>query len=202
MIHVYKNDIPSDLDLGHSVAIDTETLGLNIFRDSLCLVQLSSGDGHAHLVKIEDPNDAINLRKLLADDSIRKLFHFARFDLAILNFTFGLHIKNIYCTKIASKIARTYTDKHSLKHLCKELLGIELNKEEQSSYWKAEKLTERQIAYAASDVWYLHAIKDKLDKILIEENRLHFAEQCFLALQNTIVPLETAHMDPEYIFSH
>lgn len=202
MIHLYKNDLPVGLDLGESVAIDTETLGLNVFRDRLCLVQISSGDGHAHLVRIVDPDDAYNLKKLLKDDTVQKIFHFARFDLAILSHTFGIHIRNVYCTKIASKIARTYTDRHGLKNLCKDLLGIDLSKDEQSSYWNADKLSEKQINYAASDVWYLHQLRDRLNEILIREGRLELAERCFVTLQDTIVPLDLANMSEEYIFSH
>ena len=202
MIHLYKNDLPTGLDLGESVAIDTETLGLNVFRDRLCLVQISSGDGHAHLIRIGDPDDAYNLKKLLKDDTVQKIFHFARFDLAILSHTFGIHIRNVYCTKIASKIARTYTDRHGLKNLCKDMLGIDLSKDEQSSYWNADKLSEKQINYAASDVWYLHQLRDRLNEILIREGRLELAERCFSALQDTIVPLDLANMSEEYIFSH
>lgn len=204
MVYLYENDIPKGLSLGDVVAIDTETLGLNILRDRLCLVQMCSGDGNAHIVKFDGAHydKAHNLIKMLSNPKITKLFHFARFDLAILNYTFELSIENIYCTKIASKIARTYTDKHGLKNLCKELLGVELSKQEQSSYWGAKELTQEQINYAANDVLHLHAIKKILDEMLIQENRMSMAMCCFQMLQDVIVPLDLAQMNPEFIFSH
>lgn len=204
MVYLYENDIPKGLELDSIVAIDTETLGLNVFRDRLCLVQLSSGDGDAHIVKFDGGHydKARNLIKLLSNPKTTKLFHFARFDVAILNYTFGIHIENIYCTKIASKIARTYTDKHDLKTLCKELLGVELSKQEQSSYWGAKELTQEQINYAANDVLHLHAIKKILDEMLTQENRLFMALRCFQALQDVIAPLDLAQMNSEFIFSH
>ena len=178
-IKYYENDLPEKLNLGSIVAIDTETMGLNPSRDKLCLVQLSSGNGICHLVKIIDsrkkPN---NLLKLLKNSKVQKIFHFARFDVAVLKYTYNINIKNIYCTKIASKIARTYTDKHGYKDLCRELLNITISKVEQSSDWGG-KLSEDQKKYAASDVLHLHKIKNKLDVILEREKRLKIAKACF-----------------------
>lgn len=179
-ITLHKNDLPDDLDLGKVVAIDTETLGLNPKRDRLCLVQLSSGDGNAHLVQMTDGTfDAPNLKKLVADESVQKLFHFARFDVAILKYSLGVECPNVYCTKIASKLIRTYTDKHSLRHLCRELIGVELNKQHQSSDWGAVELSSEQLSYAANDVYYLHQLKKKLDVMLEREGRTALAQSCF-----------------------
>ena len=179
-ITLHKNDLPDDLDLGKVVAIDTETLGLNPKRDRLCLVQLSNGDGNAHLVQMTDSTfDAPNLKKLVADESVQKLFHFARFDVAILKYSLGVECPNVYCTKIASKLVRTYTDKHSLRHLCRELIGVELNKQHQSSDWGAEDLSSEQLSYAANDVYYLHQLKKKLDAMLEREGRTALAQSCF-----------------------
>ncbi len=179
-ITLYKNDLPDGLDLGKVVAIDTETMGLNPNRDRLCLVQLSSGDGTAHLVQMTDPSfDAPNLKKLVADPAVMKLFHFARFDVAILKYALGVDCPNIYCTKIASKLVRTYTDRHGLRHLCRELIGVDLNKYHQSSDWGAAELSTEQLNYAASDVYYLHQLKKHLDTMLARENRTHIAQSCF-----------------------
>ncbi len=179
-ITLHKNDLPDDLDLGKVVAIDTETLGLNPKRDRLCLVQISSGDGNAHLVQMTDSTfDAPNLKKLVADESVQKLFHFARFDVAILKYSLGVECPNVYCTKIASKLVRTYTDKHSLRHLCRELIGVELNKQHQSSDWGAAELSSEQLSYAANDVYYLHQLKKKLDAMLEREGRTALAQNCF-----------------------
>ena len=178
-IKYYENDLPQNLDLGSIVAIDTETMGLNPLRDKLCLVQLSSGDGTCYLVKILDLNKKPqNLIKLLKNNNVIKIFHFARFDVAILKHTLKVNIKNIYCTKIASKIARTYTDKHGYKDLCRELLNKTISKIEQSSDWGG-KLSNAQKKYAATDVLYLHEIKDKLDRMLERENRVKIAKACF-----------------------
>lgn len=171
-INLHKNDLPATLDLGKSIAIDTETMGLNPSRDRLCLVQLSSGDGTAHLVQFDGKDYAApNLKKLLADPDVEKIFHFARFDVAIIQSYLGVTCAPVYCTKTASKLCRTFTDKHGLKELCKDLLGIELNKTQQTSDWGAAKLSGEQQAYAASDVLYLHMLKDKLDEILKREGR-------------------------------
>ena len=178
-IKYYENDLPENLDLGNIVAIDTETMGLNPARDRLCLVQLSSGNGICHLLKIIDlrkkPKNLINL---LRNNKITKIFHFARFDVAILKHTYKINIKNIYCTKIASKLVRTYTDKHGYKDLCKELLNETISKVEQSSDWGG-KLSKEQKQYAATDVLFLHKIKNKLDVMLERENRVNIANACF-----------------------
>ena len=178
-IKYYENDLPESLDLGNIVAIDTETMGLNPARDRLCLVQLSSGNGTCHLVKIIDlRKKPKNLLKLLNNVKVQKIFHFARFDVAVLKHTYDINIKNIYCTKIASKLARTYTDKHGYKDLCRELLNKTISKVEQSSDWGG-KLSKDQKEYAASDVLHLHKIKKKLDSILMREDRINIANACF-----------------------
>ena len=178
-IKYYENDLPENLDFGEIVAIDTETMGLNPARDRLCLVQLSSGNGICHLVKILDlRKKPKNLIKLLKNNRITKIFHYARFDVAILKHAFKLEIKNIYCTKIASKLVRTYTDKHGYKDLCKELLNETISKVEQSSDWGG-KLSKDQKIYAATDVLYLHKLKNKLDIMLARENRTKIANACF-----------------------
>ncbi|NVK19368.1 MAG: ribonuclease D [Methylocystaceae bacterium] len=179
-IHVHIGDLPADIDFGKSVAIDSETLGLNPHRDRLCVVQLSSGDGDAHLVHFDKPvYEAPNLRKLLSDPAVEKLFHFARFDVAIIEKYLGITCRPVYCTKIASKLVRTYTDRHGLKALCQELLGIDLSKQQQSSDWGTDKLSPAQIEYAASDVLYLHQLQGILDKMLIREGRKEIAQACF-----------------------
>jgi ribonuclease D len=178
-IKYYENDLPESLDLGNVIAIDTETMGLNPARDRLCLVQLSSGNGTCHLVKIIDlRKKPKNLLKLLNNVKVQKIFHFARFDVAVLKHTYDINIKNIYCTKIASKLARTYTDKHGYKDLCRELLNKTISKVEQSSDWGG-KLSKDQKKYAASDVLHLHKIKKKLDSILVREDRTNLAKACF-----------------------
>ena len=178
-IKLYQDDLPTSIKLGLSIAIDTETMGLNPLRDKLCLVQLSSGNGVCHLVKINNlKNKPVNLIKILKNNKILKIFHFARFDIAILKHTYNINIKNVYCTKIASKLARTYTDKHGYKDLCMELLNKSISKVEQSSDWGG-KLTLEQQKYAATDVLYLHKIKNKLDKILDREGRIKLAQSCF-----------------------
>ena len=178
-IKYYENDLPESLDLGNVIAIDTETMGLNPARDRLCLVQLSSGNGTCHLVKIIDlRKKPKNLLKLLNNVKVQKIFHFARFDVAVLKHTYDINIKNIYCTKIASKLARTYTDKHGYKDLCRELLNETISKVEQSSDWGG-KLSKDQKEYAASDVLHLHKIKKKLDSILLREDRINIANACF-----------------------
>ena len=178
-IKYYENDLPESLDLGNIVAIDTETMGLNPARDKLCLIQLSSGNGTCHLVKIIDlRKKPKNLLKLLNNVKVQKIFHFARFDVAVLKHTYDINIKNIYCTKIASKLARTYTDKHGYKDLCRELLNETISKVEQSSDWGG-KLSKDQKEYAASDVLHLHKIKKKLDSILVREDRTNLAKACF-----------------------
>lgn len=176
----YVDDLPDDVDLGKVVAIDTETMGLNVPRDRLCLVQLSSGDGVAHLVQLRQGKyDAPNLRKLIADPTVLKIFHFARYDIATLKQWLDVECAPVFCTKIASKLVRTYTDRHGLKELCRELLGIDISKKQQSSDWGSESLTEDQMEYAASDVYYLHEMMDILKARLIRENRLDLAQACF-----------------------
>ena len=177
---LHKNDLPDGLDLGRMVAIDTETLGLNPFRDRLCLAQLSAGDNVCHAVQFEAGHyDAPNLKRLLTDPKTLKIFHFARFDVAMFKRYLGVTTEPIYCTKIASKLVRTYTDRHGLKDLVKELLGVELSKEQQSSDWGAPTLSEKQLAYAANDVAYLHRLKDALDAMLAREGRTALAKACF-----------------------
>ena len=177
---LYQRDLPDGLDLGPVVAIDTETMGLNPHRDRLCLVQLSSGDGHAHLVQIARGQSAApNLQRMLADPAVLKLFHFGRFDIAALHHAFGTVTAPVYCTKIASKLIRTYTDRHGLKDLLMTLLDIDISKQQQTSDWGAEVLTEAQMTYAASDVLYLHRLKAELDQRLAREGRLATAQACF-----------------------
>lgn len=201
-INFYKGDLPSDIDLGKIVAVDSETMGLRPQRDRLCLVQLSSGDGNAHLVHFEQKEYAApNLVKLLGDPTVIKIFHYARFDVAIIKRYLRTQIKSIYCTKIASKLVRTYTDRHGLKDLCRELLNIDLSKQQQSSDWGADDLTEEQKLYAASDVLYLHKIKDILDSRLIREGRYEMADNCFQFLQ-TRAELDLIGFENEDIFSH
>lgn len=179
-IRLYKNDLPDGLDLGPVVAIDTETMGLDPRRDRLCLVQLSSGDGNAHLVQIaQGQTSAPNLQKLLANPDVLKLFHFARFDLAALQQAFGVTTSPVYCTKIAAKLVRTFTDRHGLKILLQDLLSIDISKQQQTSDWGAEKLSEAQLEYAASDVLYLHRLKAELDMRLTREGRDDLAQRCF-----------------------
>ena len=199
---LYKNDLPIDLNLGNSIAIDTETMGLKAVRDRLCLVQISNGDGNAHLVQFEKGNYvAPNLKKLLLNSEVLKIFHFARFDLLALRKNLGIEINNIYCTKIASKLARTYTDAHGLKAISDELLGVELSKKQQSSDWGADIISEDQIKYAASDVLYLHQIKEKLDMILKREGRFEIAKKCFEFLP-TRSALDLNGFEEEDIFRH
>ena len=201
-IKLHKNDLPDGLNLGPLVAIDSETLGLNPNRDRLCLVQLSSGDGTAHLVQFADRNYAApNLKKLLGDPAVTKLFHYARFDVAVFRRYLGVMTAPIYCTKIASKLVRTYTDKHGLKDLVRELLGVDLSKEQQSSDWGAPELSEKQLAYAANDVAYLHRLKEVLDGMLAREGRTDIAKACFSFLP-TRADLDLAGWSEVDIFSH
>ncbi len=180
---LYANDLPDGLDLGPVVAIDTETMGLNPARDRLCLVQLSSGDGHTHLVQIaRGQTTAPNLVRMLADPAVLKLFHFGRFDIAMLKAAFGVTTAPVYCTKIASKLVRTFTDRHGLKYLLQDLAGVDISKQQQTSDWGAEKLTEAQLDYAASDVLYLHRLKAELDARLAREGRTELAQSLFAFL--------------------
>lgn len=178
--YVHRGDLPAGLDLGPIVAIDSETMGLQPHRDRLCVVQLSGGDGNAHLVQLgKGEYAAPRLKALLASPSVLKLFHFARFDVAAFRQWLGVSTAPVYCTKIASRLTRTYTDRHGLKDLVKDILGVELSKQQQSSDWGADTLSEAQIDYAAADVLYLHALREKLDVMLAREGRVHLAEACF-----------------------
>jgi ribonuclease D len=201
-IRLHRGDLP---DLARyksgAVAIDTETMGLDVRRDRLCVVQLSPGDGSADVVQVTPGAGAANIKALLADGSIPKLFHFGRFDLATLYQAFGVMAGPVYCTKIASRLARTYTDKHGLKDLTRELLGVDLSKQQQLSDWGAGELTEAQVAYAASDVLYLHALREKLDAMLAREGRAELAAACFGFLPHR-VRLDLAGWAAEDIFSH
>jgi len=199
---VHRGDLPADVDFGASVAIDTETLGLNPLRDRLCVVQLSDGKGDAHVVQIlRDGPPPENLIRLLANPGVLKIFHFARFDLAVLERYLGVMTTPVYCTKIASKLTRTYTDRHGLKDLTRELLGVDLSKQQQSSDWAAETLSDAQVAYAASDVLHLHALKARLDAMLARENRTELARACFEFLP-TRARLDLAGWPETDIFAH
>ena len=200
--YLYKNDLPSDLNLGLEIAIDTETMGLNINRDRLCIMQISAGNGDAHLVQFEQNNyEAPNLKKLLSDEKVLKIFHFARFDVAVISRYLGVDLKNIYCTKIASKLIRTYTDAHGLKSLCDELLNIEISKKQQSSDWGNVEISKQQIDYAASDVLHLHKIKIRLDEMLKREGRYEDFQRC-LDFLPTRAKLDLIGFPAADIFSH
>jgi ribonuclease D len=201
-IKLHRNDIPASLAFGEAVAIDTETLGLLPRRDRLCVVQLSGGDGTAHLVQFDGTDwSAPRLKALLSDSSVLKIFHFARFDVAVLAHYLSVVPEPLYCTKIASKLARTYTDRHGLKDLCSELLGVELSKQQQSSDWAAQKLSEQQKHYAASDVLHLHALKAKLAAMLQREGRTAVAEACFRFV-SARAGLDLAGFEEIDIFAH
>ncbi len=201
-IRLHRGDLPDLARYRDAVAIDTETMGLDHRRDRLCVVQLSPGDGTADVVQIpRGGTQATNLRALLSDTKILKIFHFARFDLGILDSTFGIMPGPVYCTKIASRLVRTYTDKHGLKDLTRDLLGIEVSKQQQLSDWGSEDLTDAQVAYAASDVLHLHALKNKLDSLLVREGREELAAACFRFLPDR-VRLDRAGWAAEDIFSH
>jgi len=200
--HLHKGDLPDGLDLGPVVAIDCETMGLNPHRDRLCLVQMSAGDGDAHMVQIAPgQTSAPNLARMLADPAVLKLFHFGRFDIAALHNAFGVLASPVWCTKIASKLVRTYTDRHGLRNLCQELVGIDISKHQQSSDWGATTLTEAQLEYAASDVLYLHRIREELQRRLLREGRTEMAEACFAFLPMR-AQLDLAGWPEEDIFSH
>ncbi len=201
-IHSHVGDLPDGLDLGPVVAIDTETMGLKPHRDRLCVVQLSGGDGNAHVLRIpQEATRAPNLERMLADPHALKLFHFGRFDIAVMAHRFGVVSRPVWCTKIASKLVRTYTDRHGLKNLCQELIGVDLSKVQQSSDWGAGALTDAQLEYAASDVLYLHRLKAELERRLIREDRLDLARRCFDFLPDR-ARLDLAGWDEEDIFSH
>jgi ribonuclease D len=201
-IRLHRGDLPDTSRYTGAVAIDTETMGLDLHRDRLCVVQLSPGDGSADVVQIAAPAaDAPNLKRLLADPRLLKIFHFARFDLGMLYKTFGVMPEPVYCTKIASRLTRTYTDKHGLKDLVREVLGQDLSKQQQSSDWGATALTEAQTSYAAADVLYLHALKARLDAMLAREGRTDLAGACFRFLPDR-VRLDLAGFAAEDIFAH
>ncbi len=200
--YLYQGDLPDDLDLGPIVAIDSETMGLLPHRDRLCVIQLSSGDGNAHLIQIaQNQTEAPNLCKMLANPNQLKLFHFGRFDIAVMENRFKVRTAPVYCTKIASKLVRTYTDRHGLKNLLQELLKVDISKQQQSSDWGADVLTKEQIAYAASDVLYLHKIKEELDIRLAREGRTELANACFEFLPHRAA-LDLAGWPEMDIFSH
>ncbi|NHK29491.1 ribonuclease D [Parvularcula flava] len=201
-IHLHKGDLPADVTFSGSVAVDSETLGLNPLRDKLCLVQVSAGDGDAHLVQLDrETYDAPNLKTLLADPAIEKIFHFARFDVAVFRHYLGVKTTPIFCTKIASKLVRTYTDRHGLKDVTRELAGIELSKQQQSSDWGATTLSDAQKDYAASDVLYLHEVKARLEDMLTREGRTPLAKACFDFLP-TRAALDLAGWAESDIFAH
>lgn len=201
-ITVHQNDLPDGLDLGAVVAIDTETMGLIPHRDRLCLVQLSSGDGTAHLVRIaKGQKRAPNLTRLLRDRKVLKLFHFGRFDIAVLAHAFGAVARPVWCTKIASKLCRTSTDRHGLKYLCQELVGVDISKQQQSSDWGADELSDAQLEYAASDVLYLHRLKEELEKRLAREGRSDLAAACFRFLPDRAM-LDLTGWPETDIFDH
>ncbi len=201
-ISLHRGDLPAGLSFGSSVAIDTETMGLNPHRDRLCVVQLSAGDGNAHLVQMpRGPYAAPRLAALLADASVLKLFHFGRFDIAVLEHALGVRCEPVYCTKIAAKLTRTFTDRYGLKDLCKELIGVDLSKQQQTSDWGADSLSDEQLAYAASDVLHLHALKAKLDALLEREGRTGLAEAAFRFLP-TRARLDLAGWPEIDIFEH
>jgi len=201
-VHVHRGDIPAGMDFGDAVAVDTETQGLNLQRDRLCVVQLSAGDGVCHLIQLAaDDFAAPNLKALLTDPGVTKIFHFARFDVAIMKRWLGITINPVYCTKIASKLVRTYTDRHGLKDVTRELVGVELSKAQQSSDWAALDLSEAQQIYAASDVLNLHAIRERLQEMLEREGRTELAQACFDFLE-TRAELDLAGWPETDIFAH
>ena len=200
--YLYQNDLPDDLDLGPVVAIDCETLGLNPHRDRLCVIQMSGGDGNAHIVQVaKGQTEAPNLCAMLENPEVLKLFHFGRFDIAALYHAFGALTAPVYCTKIASRLVRTYTDRHGLKNLLQEMLDVDISKQQQSSDWGAQTLTEAQLAYAASDVLYLHQLRTVLDERLAREGRTDFAQACFEFLP-TRARLDLAGWPETDIFAH
>ena len=199
---LYQGDLPDDLNLGDTVAIDCETMGLHPHRDRLCVVQLSGGDGNAHMVQIaKGQTSAPNLSRLLEDSNVLKLFHYGRFDIAAMYHAFGALAAPVYCTKIASRLVRTYTDRHGLKNLLQEQLGVDISKQQQSSDWGAGELTNAQLDYAASDVLHLHRLRDKMDEMLIREGRKELADACFEFLP-TRAKLDLAGWPDTDIFAH
>lgn len=201
-IHYHRGDLPADIDLGPLVAIDTETLGLSLTRDPLCVVQLSSGDGDAHVVQLNRADyDCPNLKAMLADPGVEKILHFARFDVAMVERSLGVTLAPVFCTKIASKLCRTYTDRHGLKDVTRELIGIDMNKQQQSSDWGADELSKAQLEYAASDVLHLHQLREQLTRMLEREGRMELAKACFDFLP-TRARLDLAGWPDTDIFAH
>ena len=201
-VYLHEGDLPDDLDLGPEVAIDSETMGLRFRRDPLCVVQLSAGDGNAHVVRLNRPAyDCPNLKRLMADRGVLKIFHFGRFDIGMVELHLGVETGPVYCTKIASKLARTYTDRHGLKDVARELAGIDLSKAQQSSDWGAPVLSQAQLEYAASDVLHLHVIKTRLNEMLVREGRMALAQACFDFLP-TRARLDLAGWDEIDVFAH
>lgn len=202
VVHLHKGDLPEGVTFSGPVAVDSETMGLSLVRDPLCLVQLSDGGGDAHLVQLDRSSyNAPNLKRVLSDQSVLKLFHFARFDIAMFMRDLGVICAPLYCTRTASRLVRTYTDRHGLKDLTRELLGRDISKEQQSSDWGAAELTDAQLTYAAYDVLYLHALKEKLDVMLAREGRVEIAQSCFDFLP-TRAALDLAGWDEQDIFAH
>lgn len=201
-VYLHEGDLPADLDLGPEVAVDSETMGLRFRRDPLCVVQLSAGNGDAHVVRLNRPAyDCPNLKRLMADQKVLKIFHFGRFDIGMFQLHLGVETRPVYCTKIASKLARTYTDRHGLKDVARELAGIDMSKAQQSSDWGAQILTQAQLDYAASDVLHLHVIKARLDEMLAREGRTELARACFDFLP-TRSRLDLEGWDETDIFAH
>ncbi len=201
-IHFHEGDLPDGVSFGSSVAVDSETMGLDPRRDRLCLVQLSDGNGDAHLVRLKKGEyDAPNLRELMADPAVEKIFHYARFDVAVIGYYLGCEVAPIYCTKIASKLVRTYTDRHGLKDLCRELAGVDISKQQQSSDWGADEISTAQMEYAASDVLYLHRLQAELDRRLEREGRSHIARAAF-KFMTTRAELDLMGWDEVDIFAH
>lgn len=201
-VYLHEGDLPDGLDLGPVVAVDSETMGLRFRRDPLCVVQLSSGDGDAHVVRLNRPAyDCPNLKRVLTDPDVLKLFHFGRFDIGMFQLHLGVETRPVYCTKIASKLARTYTDRHGLKDVVRECAGVEISKAQQSSDWGSPVLTQAQLDYAASDVLYLHAVRNRLDEMLEREGRTELARKCFEFLP-TRSALDLAGWDEQDIFAH
>jgi len=201
-VYLHEGDLPADLDLGPEVAVDSETMGLRFRRDPLCVVQLSAGNGDAHVVRLNRPAyDCPNLKRLMADQTVLKIFHFGRFDIGMFQLHLGVETRPVYCTKIASKLARTYTDRHGLKDVARELAGIDMSKAQQSSDWGAQTLTQAQLDYAASDVLHLHVIKARLDEMLAREGRTELARACFDFLP-TRSRLDLEGWDETDIFAH
>lgn len=201
-VYLHEGDLPDGLDLGHEVAVDSETMGLRFRRDPLCVVQLSAGDGDAHIVRLNRPGyDCPNLKRLMADPDVLKIFHFGRFDIGMLELHLGVETRPVYCTKIASKLARTYTDRHGLKDVAREMAGIDLSKAQQSSDWGAPELSQAQLDYAASDVLHLHVIMRRLNEMLVREGRMELAQACFDFLP-VRARLDLRGWDETDIFAH